>query len=1105
MVNGLISWAVHHARTIVAFILLSLTAGSLAYLTLPKEGSPNIDVPLLFVSVPFPGVSAADAERLIIKPLEQELSDLEGLKQMTTYATQSHAGAVLEFEFGWDKPATVAETRTRVDRAKVEFPSGAEEPEVNEINLSEFPILIVSLSGDLPERTLFRIAKELQDAIEGNKAVLEVGLAGYRDEAIEVIIDPLKLEAYDVTAAELIQVVDANNKLVAAGSLDTGEGAFPISLAGSFEKLTDITSLPVKVNGDRLVTLGEIASIRRTFEDATGTARFTGEPTVALQVKKRLGENIIDTVDQVRATVTDTIATWPEPLREAVRVDFSMDESTHVKGMVSQLENSVLTAVMLVMIVVILTLGLRSAMLVGLAVPCSFLLAFALLDALGMSVNNMVMFGMILAVGMLVDGAIVVTEYADTRLAEGASPDIAYGEAAKRMFWPVVSSTATTLAAFLPMLFWPGMPGQFMGYLPLTLIFVLSASLLVALIYLPVVGSLLGYLFAALGRLGQMIGLGARKAPRPLRLERRRSLFGAFIHAITGNPVMPFVALALAVASLFGAITLYGIYGKGTEFFVKTDPERAIIHVRARGNLSLSEKDALVRRVEQRVEKIDGIAAVFSFAGEGGLEQQGGESPVDSIGQVQIELAPWSERGSGDAIIDNVRAVLTDLPGGYAELALQEDGPKQGKPIQIMVRTSNWSNLHAATAAVRAKLESMPALVSIDDTRPLPGIEWQLTVDRTAAGRFDADVQQVGALVQLVTRGATIGTYRPDDSDEELDIRVRFPEDARTLTTLDQLKLRTTSGLVPLSNFVTRNATQQLSSIQRRDGERFFLVRADVMPDANVNEQLDQIGAWIDSEDLRARYGAQTELVGDQEEQEESQAFLQSAFAGALGLMFIILLAQFNSLYNAVLVLSAVVLSVAGVLLGMLIMGQTFSIIMTGTGIVALAGIVVNNNIVLIDTYQQYAKQMPRLDAIVRTAEDRIRPVLLTTVTTIAGLLPMMFATSIDFFNLELSTGAPTALWWVQLATAVVFGLAFSTLLTLIVTPAALAARIWAHRGLLAIFAGKVGMRRRRLDGEIIAHQKAGRDEILWTEDPALTAPRGDPNRFRRRPDVAAE
>jgi multidrug efflux pump len=1081
---------------ILAFVVLSLTAGLLAYTGLPKEGEPDIDVPVLIVSAPYFGVSAEDSEKLLVRPLEQELRDLEGIKDITATAAEGIAIVVMEFEFGWDKNATIADARDKVDRAMADFPAGAETPTISEINFSEFPILIVSLSGQVPERTLFRVAKDLQGDLEAMPEVLEAGLAGYREEMLEVLIDPLRLEAYNVTAQELLAVVTNNNQLVAGGSVETGSGAFSLKVPGSFEDPQDVYGLPVKVNGDRVITLGDLADIRLTFEDPIGTARFNGETTVALQVTKRKGVNLIDTVEDVKAMINAEVAAWPPELQAAIDVSFSMDMSKDVDDMVTQLEASVLTAVALVMIVVLAALGIRSALLVGFAIPTSFLLAFALFAVLDFTVSNIVMFGLILAVGILVDGAIVVVEYADKRIERGDGPMQAYGAAAKRMFWPIVSSTATTLCAFLPMLFWPGVAGEFMGMLPVTLIFVLAASLLVALIYLPVVGGVSGRItraiengakslrlrFAAGVRLllvlgasalsgagvflGGILGLvvsvigvfclcllilsfkGDKKQPKPKKAGYKRSWFGEIIHTIVGNPVMPFATIAGVV--LFSGWIMTSVFPASNtpfEFFVETEPERAVAYVRARGNLSLSEKDRLLRQVENQLIGTPGVESVFAFAGNGGLNQAGdaGAVPNDTIGQIQLELQDWRERGAntGNAILSEARERAARVPGVIVELNAQSGGPGSGKPVFLRLSGANWEDLLAATSIARSKFDATPTLTEVEDTLPLPGIDWRIDVDVEAAGRYGTDVATIGGMIQLVTQGILLDTMRTDTSDEEVEIRVRFPEEERLLSTLDSLRVRTPEGLIPLSNFVTRTPVPRVAQIERLNGQRYFDVLADVLPGENATDEIEALQEWLDTEPFPT--GVSAQWTGDQEDQEESGAFLMQAMIGALGLMFVILLAQFNSFYNSITVLLAVIFSVTGVLIGMMLLDQSFSIIMTGTGIVALAGVVVNNNIVLIDTYQEYRTYMPKLEAIVRTAEARIRPVVLTTITTIAGLTPMMLGISIDFANGGYSVDAPTALWWKQLATAVVFGLATATLLTLVFTPAVLAVRVWVE------------------------------------------------------------
>ena len=1198
--TGIVDWAAERARMVLAFIALTLLAGGFAYWGLPKEGEPDIEIPALFVSVPFPGISAADSETLLVKPMETELADLDGLKSISGTAAESYAGIALEFEFGWDKTKVMADVRDAMNAAQGKFPSGAETYSINEINFSEFPIIIVNLTGNVPERTMAKTAKALQEEIEALDAVLEAGIAGNREEMVEVLIDPLRLEAYNVTAGELISVVQNNNQLIAAGEIESAQGTFAVKIPSSFDKVQDIYALPVKTNGDRVVTLGDLAEISLTFEDRKGTARFNGETSVALQVVKRKGFNLIDTAELVKTVVDEAKAEWPEPLQASVDVGTSNDQSRTVGSMVSQLEGSVLTAIALVMIVVLAALGTRPALLVGFAIPTSFLLCFVFLAVMEVTISNIVMFGLILAVGMLVDGAIVVVEYADKRISQGSGPMDAYVEAAKRMFWPIVSSTATTLCAFLPMLFWPGVPGQFMGMLPVTLIFVLSASLVVALVYLPVMGGVTGRLSRAFGKtsdalraklpwlvrallvppaiylvfLGAMqvlnpgylfggqaiaegfvgalpgvalflfgafaasVTLGATKFERratKIRAGNKRTLFGYVIKAIAGNPIMPLVSIVAVGFFVMSTFTYFGENNNGVEFFVESEPEQAIVYVLARGNLSLDEKDALVAKAEAIVLRHPGVQSAFAFAGEGGLntDASGAATPKETIGQVQLETIPWEDRRDrpeldGDTVIAELTEQLQLIPGIEIEILAQARGPASGKPVHLRLKGDNWDDLLNATAIARAQFEETTGLQLIEDTRPLPGIDWQIDVDVQKAGRYGADVATVGGMVQLVTRGILLDTMRVDSSDEEIEIRVRLPKEDRVLSTLDTLKVRTRDGLIPLSNFTTRKPVKKLAEINRIDQKRYFDVKAAVTSDLTKdvtdengdtkavpitpNERIATLTEWLETNPLPA--GIQFEWTGDQEEEAESQQFLSTAFAGALGLMFIILLAQFNSFYNSVLVLLAVILSTTGVLIGMLVMDQAFSIIMTGTGIVALAGIVVNNNIVLIDTYQDYSRYMPRIEAIVRTAEDRIRPVLLTTITTMAGLAPMMFGLSLDFIGGGYSIDSPTALWWKQLATAVVFGLGIATVLTLVFTPSMLALRVWASTYVLWIarLLAKLSMGRSSNAARDWALQRQARSVkspmILWDdgEDPIESyAPEAEPAPMMKASLKAAE
>lgn len=1040
--NALVDAALGRTRTVLTFMVLMILAGVSAYVSIPKEADPDIPIPIFYVSIAHAGISPEDAERLLIKPMETELRSLEGLEELTATASQGHAGIVLEFDVSFDKDAALADVREKVDMAKAELPEDSEEPVVVEFNASLFPVIVVTLSGQVPERALYNGARRLKDQIEAIPTVLEAELVGHREELLEVIIDPVRLESYNVSQSELINAVTLNNRLVAAGNIDTGQGRFSVKVPGLFETREDVFNLPVKVSGDGVVTLEDIADIRRTFKDPDGFARFNGQPAIAIEVTKRIGTNIVENNLMVREAVTQFSRDWPD----AIQIDFTLDASSWIHRSLGSLEASIITAISLVMIVVVAALGMRSAALVGLAIPTSFMIGFFFLSVMGLTVNMMVMFGMLLAVGMLVDGAIVVVEFADRKMAEGLDKGAAYGLAAKRMFWPITSSTATTLAAFLPMLLWPGVSGQFMSYLPITLIVVLSASLLTALIFLPVLGSVFGKTEAHnVATLKQLAGEESGD------LRSLAGITGIYIRFLSRAVHHPGKVLASAAVILATTIVVFSATSKGVEFFVNTEPERAIALVSARGNLSADETLMLADDVERLVLATDGVGSVFTRTGAGLGTDGGGQRdrPRDLVAQLMIELEPYEQRRKGAIILEEIRQKTASLPGIHVEVRKQEDGPPTGKDVQVELVSTDYDALLRTTGLIRDHLdENVEGLVDQEDGRPLPGIEWVLTVDREMAGRFGADVTSVGAVVQLVTNGILIGDYRPDDAEDEVDIRVRFPSEYRNIAQLDQLRITTPNGSVPITNFVTRVPKQQVSSIERIDGYRRMLIKANTAVDPETGEKINvdskarEIGSWIEEQKALGTIDPRVEvrMRGANEEQAESFDFLIKAMIGALFLMFIILLTQFNSFYHSVLTLSTVVLSTTGVLIGMIVTGQTFSVIMTGTGIVALAGIVVNNSIVLIDTYQRLLRSgMDVIEAVLRTAAQRLRPIMLTTITTMCGLLPMAVQVNFDFFERSIVVGGPATVWWVQLSTAIIFGLGFSTLLTLVLVPVLLA------------------------------------------------------------------
>ncbi|MBL6690478.1 MAG: efflux RND transporter permease subunit [Pseudomonadales bacterium] len=1028
--NSLVDAAVNRTRTTLLIMLMVIIAGVASMRAIPIEADPYIQVPFFQIQIFHEGISPEDAERLLVMPMEIELRSVEGVEELTSYATENFGMVFVEFDADYDINAALMDVREAVDRAKAELSSTAEEPIVREETTADFPILQVNLVGDeVPERLLYNLALDLRNEIESLPNVLDAELQGHREELLEIIIDPVALEFYQISGEELIGTLARNNRLVPAGSIDTGEGRFSVKVPSVIESASDLFDLPVKTEGDAVVTLDDVATVKRSFKDRSSYARVNGQRTISINVLKRGEANIIDTVRQTKAIVEKAKPNLPSK----VEVFYTQDQAPWAETQVRELQGNILTALALVMIIVVAAMGIRSGMIVGLGIPVSLVFSVIILNLIGLTYNFMVMFGMLLALGMLIDGAIVVTEYADRRMIEGAHRRQAYADAAKRMFWPVVASIATTLAAFLPLMFWPGMVGKFMRYLPVTVFTVLAGSLLYALVFGPAIGAVFGKAEKNQEDFKRNLEIMENGDPTTLG-----GVTGFYARVLRWCSTHAFVTLGLTLGVLWGSFAAYGSFGKGVIFFSDSEPSFAMIRVKARGNMSASEINELVSEVEEIVVNVDGIKDVNLWTMVPGGPSRGS---ADRIGMMFVELLPETQRSiTGTEILETIRERSKNLSGFTIEVEDMEQGPRQGKPIEVQFSSFNRELLEPAVTEVFNYMETVDGLRDIEDTRSLPGLEWKLNEDRAQAALYGADVTSVGLAVQLITNGVKIGEYRPDKSDDAVDIRVRYPEKDRGINALDELKIYTRQGQVPISNFVTREPAHNVDTIQRVDGQPVEYIRAAVKPGVLADDKVKEMQAWLATQNFDPRL--RIDFRGANEEQEESQAFTQVAFGLSLMLMFVLLVTQFNSLYQAMLILFAVVMSTAGVLIGLLITDRAFSSLHTGIGIVALAGIVVNNNIVLIDTFNHIRRNHPELDyvsVIVRTGAQRLRPVVLTTLTTVFGLLPLAMNFSVDLVNRSIQYGSQMSAMWVPLSQAIVSGMAFASILTLVATPALLA------------------------------------------------------------------
>ena len=1002
-------------RTIITLLLALMIGGIYSYITIPKESNPDIDIPIFYISVPQPGISAQDSERLILRPLENKLKSMDGLKQIQSIGAEDYGAVILEFDIKIDNEKTLADIRSKISEVESELPDEAKEPKVIEINFALIPSIIVTVSGNVPERTLNKFANNLQDEIEELDSVLSADLAGARDEMVEVIIDSSKLESYNLTALELINAINQNNKVVSAGAVESENGKFSIKVPGLFKTIQDVYSIPIKRNGDIIITLGEVAEIKRTYADQDDFSKFNGKQAISIEVVKRLGVNIIENNQNVRSIVDEYIKDWPD----VIEVDYSFDQSTNIFEVLKSLEAAILTAVVLVMITVIAVLGIGPALLVGIGIPITFMVSFLIINLLGMTVNIMVLFGLVLTVGMLVDGAIVIVEYSKKLTERGMPRRDAFLNSSKRMFWPIVASTGTTLAAFLPMLLWPGVAGQFMSYLPTMVIIVLSSALATALIFIPVIGSVWG---ENTNSLDNKVS------------DYEKTLYGKVVENVIQRP---FIVLISALILGYVIMSSFIKYNNGVDYFVDQEPEEAVIFISARGNLSLYESKRMIEEVEAVVLNVPGIENINtkSKIDSGGSPADQQDVPVDAIGQISIELLDFEKRRKAKIIFDEIIENTKDIAGINVEIRKVEGGPPTGKNIRLEVTSVNYESALQATELIRSYFDNnLEGIKDIEDTRPLPGVEWTVNVDREKAGIYNTDVSTIGSVVRLVTNGVLVGNFRPDDSEEEIEIRARLPESDRNIDQLDQLSIETEAGSIPISNIVTKSYRDSVPNISKLNGKFAFVVKANTDYGVNTDQKVGEIEQWLTAqqwpEDLKFKFR------GADEEQKEAGDFLSKAAIAALALMFIILITQFNSFYQTFLTLFTVILSVFGVMLGILITGQTFSIIMTGTGIVALAGIVVNNAIVFIDTYNTNLREIKDpIRSVIQTANERFRPILLTTITTIMGLIPMATQVTFDFIGRDVLVGGITSSWWVQMSTAIIFGLSFSTILTLLLLP----------------------------------------------------------------------
>ncbi len=1010
-------------RAVLLVLLLIFLYGFAAYKSIPRERFPDIDFPNIYVSVSYEGISPEDSEKLLIKPLENSLKTVEGVKHVTAFANEGWANLVLEFEAGFDSDKALNDIRNKVDETKSDLPAEADEPIVKEINLSLFPVLNVIVTGDFPYRTLRSVAKDLQERIEGVSEVMEANISGFAEEVIEIQIEPKFIETYKLSMSDLKFVIDNNNKLVAAGILKTQTGDFPVKFPGLIDDYDELLQFPIKTDGNQVIRLKDVATVKRTYKEAESIARVNGQNAVVVEVIKRTGENLISTITKVKAAVEAEAEMWPE----GITIVYAQDQSDEIIDVVDDLENNIIIGVILVMVVILLTVGPRAALLIALSIPSSFLAGILLLAFYDVSLNIVVLFSLILTVGMIVDDAIVVSEYADRQMELGQDPDPAtiFPSAAYRMLWPVITSTFVKLVVFFPLLFWPGLIGQFMKFMPITVLVVLTNSAIYALVFLPSIGSLLGVPKEYLH--GKEPDLG-------LSLDWKQITGFRLKYALLLKKVL--LRPKLFVLGVFGAlICVYVIFivaGPGSEFFPDVEPDNAMVTMQSIDNLSIQGIDKKMREIEDIVLQFkDEIRTFYTRTGHVKDEQM----PQNTVGYIQLEFIEWNKRRKARYILADIEEALKPIKGVGIQVLKEKQGPPSTKPIHLDISGSTPQKIDAAADLIKEYLEADKQFKDLEDSRSSKEIEWVIKADRAKLSIYNIDFDTIGASFRLLTNGYKVSTYRPLDVEDELDVIIRFPSAQRGLMHLDNIKIVTPKGVIPLGNVITLKPQFKVSEIKRVDRKRVATLMADLIEGVLANDKVAQIKQFIESDQMR-QTGATVEFRGEQQDQAETAAFLVNAFILTLILMFLVMLIQFNSFYHTTVIMSAVFLSSVGVFVGHLITWQPFGVVMSGVGIIALGGIVLNNNILFIDTYQRLRHSgVPLYDAIIISGVERLRPILLTACTAVLGLMPMVIGLTINFYSREVLYDAPSSQWWRQLSASIAGGLSFATILTLFFTP----------------------------------------------------------------------
>ena len=1012
--------SIKNRTTVGVLMFLIVVTGVLSYVTLPRESAPDVEIPIVIITTAYEGVSPEDVESAVTIKIENELTGLKGVKEVRSSSAEGLSTIIVEFMPDVAIDDAMQYVRDKVDQAKPELPDAAEEPFIKEINVAEMPIMMVNITGSISLVRLKDIAERLEEVIEQQiDGVLNVDVLGGLEREIRLEVDQDKLVAYGLSIPEVLTLIGGENVNISAGGLETAGTRFTVRVPAEFTDPGEANQLVLAIRNGKPIYLLDVARVADTFKDRASYARLNGKSSITLSIQKRIGADILPIADGVRAVLEKAGAKAPR----GVEFKVTHDRSNEIRMMVGDLENNILTGLVLVVVVLVVFMGWRSSVIVAMAIPMSMLISFAVIQAFGMTLNMVVLFSLILALGMLVDNAIVIVENIYRHVEMGYGRLEAAMKGTSEVAWPVITSTATTIAAFAPLLVWPGVMGDFMKYLPMTLIITLSSSLFVAMVITPTICSL---------------AAGGRKKRDSARVGLVTGMYRRFLGVTLHHRV---ATITLSAMLLVGMAMVFGKYNHGIELFPDVDPLNGLANIRFPQGTNIHRSNEMALLVERRADCIkDDVKHMVANVGDGGSggEAFGGQgSSGPHVANLTLTFHDYVDRKRPSAkALDDLRAKLTDLPGAEIKVEKPQEGPPVGAPVTVRIVGEDFSKLREISERVKAIIDKVDGVINVRSDFEAARPEIAFTVDRRQARLLGVNTAVVGNFIKTANFGREVGTYR--QYNDEYDITVRLPERQRNnIQDIERLRVpRQGAKAVPLSSLGSFSYTGGLGTINRLDQKRVITVTGDNAEGVNADELRKTVQDKLAAVSRGLPDGYELQFAGEAEEQEKAVAFLSKAYVIAVLIIVMILVAQFNTLSAPLIIMTTVILSLIGVLGGLLICDMPFGVIMTGVGVISLAGVVVNNAIVLLDyTRRLQRRGLTVVDAAVRAGVTRLRPVLLTATTTVLGLIPMATGVSFDFHSMEIVWRSESSQWWASMAVAVIFGLAFATVLTLVVVP----------------------------------------------------------------------